>query len=388
VDYLDGRITTEEFINMRNSKSAKDLVRWALNMLDYFTKASFNGKSCEKVVLDIEKEILKDGKTDRIFRLTNQFIEWLKVDHKNIIVRSSNHDVFIKKHSSSSIHVAVSHVRAYYEEFGQIDFPDRKFRRMVKLPKKIKFEPYALTKDEIKQMCNRSSTHRKVLYMILKDTGLRISEALLIKKRDFTLGNVPVGLNIPPNHDKTNSTNQTRYLTSETIEFLELFIQDKADDNYLFIKNYEHLEQAVNNEERIFDLLRKKLGFTERYEHNNRHKITLHSFRAFCATTLADKYGEEFAHGYIGHSKYLGQYIRNKKKVPEMFHRIENELMIYKTVEVIDDSQRVRELEIKMERQQHDVTELTEIMNQLATQKEILTEQRLEIEKLQNEKLV
>ena len=71
-----------------------------------------------------------------------------------------------------------------------------------------------------------------------------------------------------------------------------------------------------------------------------------------------------------------------------MFHRIENELMIYKTVEVIDDSQRVRELEIKMERQQHDVTELTEIMKELAAQKEILTEQRLEIEKLQNEKLV
>ena len=56
MDYLDGRITTEEFINMRNSKSTKDLVRWALNMFDYFTKASFNEKSCEKVVLDIEKE--------------------------------------------------------------------------------------------------------------------------------------------------------------------------------------------------------------------------------------------------------------------------------------------------------------------------------------------
>ena len=103
---------------------------------------------------------------------------------------------------------------------------------------------------------------------------------------------------------------------------------------------------------------------------------------------IADKYGEEFAHGYIGHSKYLGQYIRNKKKIPEMFHRIENEFMIYKTVEIIDDSQRVRELEIKMERQQHDVTELTKIMKELAAQKEILTEQRLEIEKLQNEKLV
>ena len=385
MDYLDGRITTEEFINMRNSKATKDIVRWSLNLFDYFTKDIFDGNSGEKVVLDIEKEILKDGKTDRIFRLTNQFIEWLKVDHKNIIVRSSNHDVFITKHTASSIHVVVSHVRAYYEEFGQIDFPDRKFRRMVKLPKKIKFELYALTKDEIKQMCNRSSTHRKVLYMILKDTGLRISEALLIKKRDFTLVNEPISLNIPPNHDKTNSTNQTRYLTSETKEFLETFANDKADDDYLFIKNYEHLEQAVNNEERIFDLLRKKLGFTERYEHNNRHKIVIHSFRAFCATTLADKYGEEFAHGYIGHSKYLGQYIRNKKKVPEMFHRIENELMIYKTVEVIDDSERVRELEIKMDRQQHNVTELTKLMKELAEQKEILTAQKLEIQKLKND---
>jgi integrase len=384
MDYLDGRITTEEFINMRNSKATKDIVRWSLNLFDYFIKDIFDGNSGEKVVLDIEKEILKDGKTDRIFRLTNQFIEWLKVDHKNIIVRSSNHDVFITKHTASSIHVVVSHVRAYYEEFGQIDFPDRKFRRMVKLPKKIKFELYALTKDEIKQMCNRSSTHRKVLYMILKDTGLRISEALLIKKRDFTLVNEPISLNIPPNHDKTNSTNQTRYLTSETKEFLESFIQDKADDDYLFIKNYEHLEQAVNNEERIFDLLRKKLGFTERYEHNNRHKIVIHSFRAFCATTLADKYGEEFAHGYIGHSKYLGQYIRNKKKVPEMFHRIENELMIYKTVEVIDDSERVRELEIKMDRQQHNVTELPKLMKELSEQKEILAAQKLEIQKLKN----
>ena len=103
MDYLDGRITTEEFINMR---TAKDLVRWALNMLDYFTKDSFNGKSCEKVVLDIEKEILKDGKTDRVFRLTNQFIEWLKVDHLDILVNTSNKQkVPIRKHTPSSIHV-------------------------------------------------------------------------------------------------------------------------------------------------------------------------------------------------------------------------------------------------------------------------------------------
>jgi len=161
-----------------------------------------------------------------------------------------------------------------------------------------------------------------------------------------------------------------------------LWIRERKDEEYLFIKNAAHHDQAVNNEERIFDLLRKKLGFTKRYEHNNRNLITLHSFRAFTITTLADKYGEEFAHGYVGHSKYLGQYVRNRKKYPEMFQRVENEFMLYKTVEIIDESQRVNELEQNNNRLQHDVTELKQIMQQLSQQKDISTKLQLEIQKL------
>jgi hypothetical protein len=96
--------------------------------------------------------------------------------------------------------------------------------------------------------------------------------------------------------------------------------------------------KAATNEGKLFDYLRKKLGFTQKYESNNRHKKNLHSLRAYCATQLAEKYGEEFAHGFIGHSKYLGQYIRNKDKIAEKYLRAENYLMIYETVEVVDQS--------------------------------------------------
>jgi len=209
----------------------------------------------------------------------------------------------------------------------------------------------------------------------LKDTGLRIQEALLIKKDDFDFNSTPVSLNIPPNHDKTNSTNQTRYITSETMEFLELYLKSSEVKEYLFIPRLEHLHQQEQNEERIFDIARKKLGFTKRYEHNNRHKIVIHSLRAFCGTVLAEKYGEEFAHGYIGHSKYLGQYIRNKKKYPEMFKRIENEFMLYKTVEVIDETEKIMGL-------QNDVMEMKQIMQQISQQKDISTKIQLEIQKL------
>jgi len=382
MSYLDERITTEEFIKTRGVLSSRKIARWSLNLFDLFTKDTLDGKSCEKVVLDLEKEIAKDGKTDRLFILTNKFIQWLQEDHENIKVRSSNHDVFIKKHASSSIHLAISLVRAYYEEFGQIEFAERKFRRMIKLPKKIKYEPYSLSKEEIIQICDRSKPRRRALYMILKDTGLRISEVLWLKKEDFDFNITPVRLNFSPVHDKTNSTNQTRFITSETREYLELYLRERKDEEYLFIKNAAHHDQALNNEERIFDLLRKKLGFTKRYEHSNRNLITLHSFRAFCATTLAEKYGEEFAHGYIGHEKYLGQYIRNKKTMSEKFQRIENEFMLYKTVEVIDESQRVNELEQNNNRLQHDVTELKQIMQQLSQQKDISTKLQLEIQKL------
>ena len=382
MSYLDERITTEEFIKTRGVLSSRKIARWSLNLFDLFTKDTLDGKSCEQVVLDLEKEIAKDGKNDRLFILTNKFIQWLQVDHEDIIVRSSNHDVFIRKHTSGSIRLAISIVRAYYEEFGQIDFPDRKFRRRVKLPKKVQLDLYPLSKEEIRQICDRSKLQRRAIYMILKDTGLRISEVLWIKKDDFNFNVTPVSLDIRPNQDKTNSTNQTRYITSETREYVELWIRERKDEEYLFIKNTAHHDQALNNEERIFDLLRKKLGFTKRYEHNNRHKITIHSFRAFTITTLADKYGEEFAHGYVGHSKYLGQYVRNRKKYPEMFLRIENEFMLYKTVEIIDESQRVNELEQNNNRLQHDVTELKQIMQQLSQQKDISTKLQLEIQKL------
>ena len=65
-----------------------------------------------------------------------------------------------------------------------------------------------------------------------------------------------------------------------------------------------------------------------------------------------------------------------------MFQRVENEFMLYKTVEIIDESQRVNELEQNNNRLQHDVTELKQIMQQLSQQKDISTKLQLEIQKL------
>ena len=76
MDYLDGRITKEEFIKSRGVENTQLSCKWALNLLDYYTQSTYQ-KTGEQVVLEIEKEISKDGKYDRLFRFTNNFVSTL-----------------------------------------------------------------------------------------------------------------------------------------------------------------------------------------------------------------------------------------------------------------------------------------------------------------------
>lgn len=122
-------------------------------------------------------------------------------------------------------------------------------------------------------------------------------------------------------------------------------------DDLVFGTN-ENVRISVNTQVSDFDYLRKKVGstypkFLEKYDSNGRFKITLHSLRSFTATQCAEAVDESFAHGIIGHKKYLSQYIRNQDKLAEKYLRAESSLMVYETIEVVDQDERVKKLEEK-----------------------------------------
>jgi integrase len=186
--------------------------------------------------------------------------------------------------------------------------------------------------------------------MTLKDSGMRIGEALHLRKRDIDLSSNPVKITIQANYTKTKRGRIT-FVTSETRPYLQ-GVLDKIKDDDLVFGASENYRQSLNNDEVILMRARNKLGFTQRYESNGRFKKNLHSLRAYCATQLAELYGEEFAHGFIGHKGYLKQYIRNKDQLAEKYLRAENNLMNYQTVEIIDQSltleEAKRELRVEM----------------------------------------
>ena len=342
MSYLDTRITREQFINTRGAEKTQLGTRSSLNLFDRFCESSYK-EDGDVVVRNLESAIKKDGNYDRLFMICNNFVIWLLEDHPEIIVKRNHYTTTVKKHNPSSIKKTIHVLRQYFEEFGHLEFSERKFRRMVRLPKKIDEDPEPFTKAEIRAFVDNAMPKRKALYMTLKDSGLRIGEAVQLRKRDIDITTNPVTLTIPATYTKTKK-GRISFVTRETKPFLERIMSELGDDDRVFGVN-DSKRRSVVNEEVCWIRVRDKLGFTDRYESNGRHKKNMHSLRAFCATQLAEAYGEEFAHGFIGHKGYLKQYIRNKDKLAEKYLRAENSLMIYESVEVVEQTDKVEKLE-------------------------------------------
>lgn len=358
MEYLNNRITRTEFIKTRGSLRTQQNAKTCLNLFDFFCQG-VHQKNGDNVILDMENAIKQDTNYDRLFRLCNSFVLWLQEDQPDCIVQKRHFSISIKKHNPSSIKRIITILRQYLEEFGHIEFSERKFRRMVRLPKEIEEDPESFKKEEIRAFVDNARPQRKALYMTLKDSGMRIGEAVQLKKRDIDLTTNPVTITIPANYTKTKKGRIT-FVTRETKPYLKRLLDTKQDDDLVFGASQDY-KQSVVNEEVLFMRLRKSLGFTERYESNNRHKKNMHSLRAFCATQLSEIYGEEFGHGFIGHKKYLSQYIRNKEKLAEKYLRAENSLMIYETIEVVDQSSELSELKREVEQNRRDFQELLKL---------------------------
>jgi len=335
MSYLDKRMTREEFISTRGATETQHQARNALRLLDYFCKAVHN-KDGDEVVLELESVCKTDQNYDRLFRFCNSYVLWLQEEHPDIAISKNRYETHLKSHQPSTIKGIINYLRAYCEEFGQIEFSERRFKRMVKLPKIIHEEPDPFTKEQIRIFVEMATPKRRALYMTLKDSGMRIGEAHKLRKKDIDMTTNPVTITIQAKNTKTKR-GRTTFITRETKSYLKMVL-DKIDDKDLVFGSSTNARRALSTELQIVDRIRKRTGLTQRYDASGRFKKNLHSLRAYCATQLAEVYDEGFAHAFIGHKGYLQQYIRNKDKLAEKYLRAENHLMVYQTVEVVENS--------------------------------------------------
>ena len=268
MSYIEELTREQHLANIENHRTRESNLT-SLNQFDEFCIDLFE-KNGDHVTLDARDHIKETLDDSNLYGLLQGFVSWLNEDHPELLIKSRNHTRPMTKRHHITIKNYLSGVKQYIEEFGNIDIIDRKYHKRVKIPKRPTEELEPFRKEEIRDLIDHSSFDRKVLYMTLKDSGMRIGEAVQIRKCHMDMIKDPVEIHIPANITKTK-TSRTTFVTRETVPLLRKRLEGIQEKELVFGKN-ENPKKAVVNEMMMFKWFREKLGMNERYESNNRHK--------------------------------------------------------------------------------------------------------------------
>ena len=370
--YIDDKRTIDEFLNNCQSKSTRSTYEMALKQFDHF--CNYKYETTGKTILNELSTPDKNGKTDtKIIIAFNAFVQWCLVDHPEITYyRGKNNcikDTIHAKHSNT-IKLYVSSLRVILDDVYETTITSSKIRRNVKIPKAGRDKPVAFTPKEMRLFLDALSSDKKLQFMVLKDTGMRIQEFCKLRKNEVNITGERIEITVLANDAKT-SQERICYITKETEpSFLRLY-KSKKDDELMFGTN-EDPEYSKGAYEGAFADIRKKLAnthpeFGEKYPSNGRHKKTIHSIRKFASTQCAIAIDKSWGHAYIGHDEYLAQYIVDPEdQFLKNFIRSENHLMVYERIEVVNSDERVGKLEQQQQETSKHMKMLEDVLSQIS----------------------
>ncbi|MEX0854679.1 MAG: tyrosine-type recombinase/integrase [Nitrosopumilaceae archaeon] len=309
VKTLRKTLSREEFTNRAFQKSksigSKAVVESSLINFEEFCKNEY-GQEQEKLLFQ-----LKENQGDELYHFLQDFINFMSE----------------KGLKSATIRAYFSFIRSYFRSQG-IKVHSEDVKDLITFPVQVKEMLEPLSTEQVRILLDNSKPDRKALYLTLTSSGMRVSEALSLRKKDFDFSQDPVVLRIQGIHTKTKQTRET-FCSSEAKEIVLRLVKGKDENDLVFGKS-EDYKKALSVEDRVFANLRKRCNLDEKYEDTTRHKVTIHSMRAFFHTQASLIHGEQYAHALDGHRGYLMQYYRlSREKRAEMYKELEPHLLIY-----------------------------------------------------------
>ena len=349
-DYFD------KVFRRSGSYHSLNIARSSIAGLDAFCLAQYEKKT-DDVLSDIREIMMNNPNDVTCMIFLDKFSSFLQKEKKSV----------------STIKAYVNFAKKYLRQCGGIRISSEDMQDYVTIPVDEEgdenLEP--VTPEELRLILdNIPNQRRKSFYMVLKDSGCRVGEALQLKKKYFDLNRTPATVYLPKRITKGKKRRRVQRLTHETVMTLQKVLEKLGDDDYLSQSNYGDKFNGYKTERDAFVRVLEKVGLTEKYEHNGRYKKNIHSIRSFCYTQSKVATGDaDYAHGYVGHDKYLMVYERlEEKQQDEMFNQCAPRLSIFEDVVVLsqdDANEKINALNKKVEK-------LTEILENIAEHPTIL----------------
>ena len=301
-----------------------------LKKFGWFVSTHYNNSSVDNIVVQIKRNM-----TD-VYDILGKYILYLKQQSKNSISPNSlkNHIITIKN----------------FLEYSDIDISPRKFKLKVRLPKIIRKNKEALSKEDVVDILNACSDIRlKTYVMFLAAGGFRAVEALSVRVKDLDLEAKPAHVFVRGEYTKTKA-DRVVFLTEEVTQQLNSWMSYKYrkrrvcnNQDGKIVTEYRtpskggtdllfavYQTKRKPNPDGIYDDIAKsfaktldRMGKGAREDGNElRRQITLHSFRTFVKTTISDLDYADYSEYFIGHSG--STYWRKKdSEKAELFRKIE-----------------------------------------------------------------
>jgi len=336
---FEEKISTSPEQTQRNKK-------YAVKVFKDFVKDSYAERTIEEVIEELR--LLKKTHDLQTYdeALYGMLQDWINWNEK-------------KGKGNYTIKVLFSNLRKYLFHVG-IKTHEQDIKEFLRFGKPSREERYPLSQEEYRQIINGFSRSPRLqgLFLALGSSGMRIGEAINLKKKDLDLSKKRIKVNI--SSDTKTRTGRTTYLSKETEKLLRPLLEKLEPDDYVFaMKNHRLPVQSVR---KALNRLLDRIEFTKTYQSNRYRKITSHSFRAYFFTKAARKHGENYAHRMIGHGGYLMQYDRmTEEEKFEMYLQLEPNLIIY------DQTRNEIEIE-KLRRENQSIEDLREEVKRLREQ--------------------
>lgn len=245
----------------------------------------FSQAKHEKPIEQMADYLKQENNIRKTCKFFEQFIEYLENETGTVIIEGKRKHAFkLKPKSAKSIPNYVGTARSYLKLCHGVRVNDDDFKDYVTMPndsRQDSEEAEPFKKDELKLIVEScQDQRRKSSYLFMSQTAARLAETLQIRKKDFDFTKDPVEVRLPKVITKGKKRGRTNYLDKTVSQRIQLLVKSLADDDLVFTDNH-NLVPARNGEEQYFRRLCLELGYTERYEHNNRYKKNIHSIRLF-----------------------------------------------------------------------------------------------------------
>lgn len=309
--------TTKSYLEKISSvlpEKSWESVRGAIRNFMRFCEAKYQSspdKICQEL-LKIKRTKEESEYQDTLYTLLQNWIDW------NISIKTGNY----------TIRTRFSCIRSYLYHLG-IKTDAQDIKQLLKFPKKINEERHPLKKQELRDLAlaHGRYTKRQALYLACSSSGMRMGEALKIRKKDLDFSLQRIMIRIKAEYTKTKEA-RTTFISKECEQKIRVYL-DELNDNDLVFSDSENKDR-MRNEQKILGNVLERLGYNQKYSSNGFYKITSHSFRAYFFTAAARKHGENYAHKLTGHGGYLMQYDRmtDEEKL-KMYIELEPELVVF-----------------------------------------------------------